>query len=315
MNSERCLVLGGAGFMGAPLVELLRQEGIPVRVFDQRECPADWLTSTGGAVEVVQGNFLDTELVAKTVRDCQYVFHLVGTTVPVTSNRDPVFDVQTNLVGTLRLLEACVRAKVRQIVFSSSGGTVYGEASTLPIPETHATQPRSSYGITKLAIEKYLSLCSDLHGLDYTVLRIGNAYGPRLPLGGEQGVVGAFLARLKEGLPIALWGDSSVVRDYVYVDDVARAFRAALGQRSPCRIFNIGTGVGTSLLQLISLMEKTTGLRAEVKKHPGAQSGVSANVLDPSQAQRHLGWKATTSLEAGLARTWDWVRAANCSTR
>ncbi len=297
--------------MGSPLVELLRKGAFPVRVLDQRECPPHWLTTSSGRVEVVQGDFLDADLVTQAVRGCQYVFHLIATTVPATSNRDPVLDVQTNLVGTLRLLEACVRAKVRQIVFSSSGGTVYGEASSLPIPETHPTQPRSSYGITKLTIEKYLALFSHLHGLDYTVLRIANAYGPRLPLTGEQGVIGAFLARLKEGLPIALWDDSSVVRDYIYVDDVARAFRAALGQRSPCHVFNIGTGMGTSLLQLIALMEQTTGLRAQIEKHSHLTSGVSANVLDPTQAELHLGWKATTPIAKGVAQTWEWLRTAN----
>ncbi|MCI0719270.1 MAG: NAD-dependent epimerase/dehydratase family protein [Acidobacteria bacterium] len=309
MNRERCLVLGGAGFMGSALVELLLKEGASVRVFDQKACPAHW-TPPGGVVEMVRGSFMDSELVAEAVSGCQYVVHLIGTTVPATSSRDPVFDVQTNLVGTLGLLETCVRAKVRQILFSSSGGTIYGEASSLPIPETHPTEPRSSYGITKLAIEKYLTLFSQLHGLDYTVLRVANAYGPGLPLTGEQGVIGVFLARLKEGRPIVLWGDDSVVRDYVYIDDVAQAFRAAVGQRSPCRIFNIGTGVGTSLLRLITLMERITGLHAKIEKHPD-RSGVSANVLDPRQAQQHLGWKAATSLEKGLTLTWEWIRTTN----
>lgn len=285
MKDERCLVLGGAGFMGSYLVELLLKEGIPVRVFDLQPCPAHWLTSSTG-VEVVQGSFLDAELVAGAVSGCQYVFHLIGTTVPSTSNRDPVFDVQTNIVGTLHLLEACVRAKVRQVVFSSSGGTVYGEPSALPIPESHPTQPRSSYGITKLAIEKYLALFSQLHGLDYAVLRIANAYGPGLPLSGEQGVVGVFLARLKRELPIVVWGDGSAVRDYIYVQDVARAFRAALGQRSPFRVFNIGTGVGTSLLQLISLMERTTGLRSALQL---PNRGSSTQNVAPTVATASVG--------------------------
>jgi len=298
--------------MGPHLVELLVREGMSVRVFDRRACSADWLASLAGKIEFVQGDFLDANLLATAVNGCEYVVHLVGTTVPSTSNRDPVFDVQTNIVGTLHLLEACVRAKVRQVVFSSSGGTVYGEPSALPIPESHPTQPRSSYGITKLAIEKYLALFFQLHGLDYAVLRIANAYGPGLPLSGEQGVVGVFLARLKRELPIVLWGDGSAVRDYIYIEDVARAFRAALGQRSPFRVFNIGTGVGTSLVQLIALMERTTGLRAQIERHPNRPSDPPVNVLDPSQAQLHLGWKATTTMERGLALTWEWVRGAKC---
>ncbi|MFQ5723563.1 MAG: NAD-dependent epimerase/dehydratase family protein [Terriglobia bacterium] len=307
MSGGRCLVLGGAGFLGSHLVELLVGEGYPVHVFDRPGRAAQHLPDVLQQVEVVEGDFRQPGQLGKAVAGCETVIHLVGTTVPSSSNRDPVFDLETNLVGTVRLLEACVQKKVKRVLFSSSGGTVYGEAQGLPIGESHPTEPRSSYGITKLACEKYLALFHRLHGLEYTVLRISNAYGPRGPVEGEQGVVGAFLARLKREEPIPLWGDGSVVRDYVYVGDVARGFRAALGQRSSFRVFNIGTGVGTSLRDLIKKMEEVTGRRARIASQAARPADIPVNILDAGRAGQHLGWKATVSLEDGLRRTWEWL--------
>ena len=310
MAEGRCLVLGGAGFMGSHLVELLVREGRAVRVFDLPGAAAKRLAAVKAKIELIEGDFQQAREVAAAVEGCEAVFHLIGTTVPSTSNRDPAYDTETNLLATLRLLEACVRAKVKQVVFSSSGGTVYGVAERLPIPETHPTEPRTSYGIVKLAIEKNLELFRHLHGLDYTALRIGNAYGPRLPVGGEQGAVGAFLKCLKHGQPIPLWGEGAAVRDYVYVEDVARAFRAALGQRSPHRVFNIGTGRGTSLRELIALLERVTGRKAALEQRMGRAADVPENVLDTALARQHLGWTSQVSLEDGLARTWKWVEAS-----
>lgn len=310
MAAGRCLVLGGAGFMGSRLVELLVRDALPVRVFDLPGAAARRLAAVRSKVELVEGDFQKAREVAAAVEGCETVFHLIGTTVPSTANRDPAYDAETNLLATLRLLEACVRAQVKQVIFSSSGGTVYGEARRLPIPETHPTEPRSAYGISKLAIEKYLALFHRLHGLDYAVLRIANAYGPRLPVAGEQGVVGAFLKRLKHGEPIVIWGDGSVVRDYVYVEDVARAFRAALGQRSPHRVFNVGTGRGTSLRELVALLERVTGRTAAVQGRDSSAADVPANVLDAALARQHLGWTPEVSLEDGLTRTWKWMESS-----
>jgi UDP-glucose 4-epimerase len=307
MSVGRCLVLGGAGFMGSHIVELLIEEGLQVRVFDLSAASSNRLAAVAHQVELVEGDLGDPRALADAVRSCDYVYHLASTTTPATSNRDMVFDAETNVVPTLRLLDICVREKVRRIVFSSSGGTIYGDTDSKPIPETHRTEPRSSYGITKLTIEKYLGLFHAIHGLDYTVLRIANCYGPRLPTQGEQGVVGAFLNLVKRGEPIMLWGDGSVRRDYVYVGDVARAFRAALEQQSPFKVFNVGTGVGTSLVELIGLIEQVTGCRARILKEPARPVDVPVNILDPARARQYLRWEARTSLETGLLRTWNWL--------
>jgi UDP-glucose 4-epimerase len=309
MISGRCLVLGGSGFLGSHLVELLIEEGIQVRVYSRSAASYSRLAALADKIELVGGDFRATKALANAVHGCDYVFHFIGTTVPAASNRDPIFDAETNLVPTLRLLEICVQAKVRQVIFSSSGGTVYGNVNGQPIPETHPTEPHSSYGINKLTIEKYLDLFHRLHALDYTILRVANAYGPRLPLKGEQGVIGAVMARLGRSEPISMWGDGSVTRDYVYAGDVARAFRAAIGQRSPFRVFNIGTGVGTPLAELIVKMQQVIGCQGKLLKEPARQVDVPVNILDTTRARQHLGWEAKTSLEAGLRNTWNWIKA------
>jgi UDP-glucose 4-epimerase len=305
----RCLVLGGSGFLGSHLVELLLEEGVQVRVYSRSASSYSRLAPLAHKIELVGGDIRASKALANAVEGCDYVYHLIGTTVPATSNRDPVFDIETNVVPALRLLEVCAEAKVKQIIFPSSGGTVYGDTGREPIPETHPAEPRSSYGITKLTIERHLELFHRLHGLDYAVLRISNVYGPRLPVRGEQNAVGVFLTRLGRGEPVVVWGDGSVTRDYVYVADVARAFRAALGQRSPFKIFNVGTGIGTPLLELIAQMERVVGCRANIVRQSARKIDIPINILDSSRARQHLGWEAKTSLEAGLLSTWNWIQA------
>ena len=200
MTAGRCLVLGGSGFMGSHLVELLADRGWEVRGFSQSA--AYWQPAAASRVTWVAGDFRDPKAVTDAVKGCDYVYHLVGATNPASSNRDVIFDAETNLIPTLRLLETCVRTKVRRIIFSSTGGQIYGATGRSPISEDHPTEPRSSYGIIKLTTEKYLELFHRVHGLITLVLRVANCYGPRLPVAGEQGVVGSFLDRLHRGEPI-----------------------------------------------------------------------------------------------------------------
>jgi UDP-glucose 4-epimerase len=319
MNAGRCLILGGTGFIGSHLAELLLEKGLEVRIFSRSATFSSGVSAVRNAIECHVGDFSDAEALAKAVKGCDYVYHLIATSVPTTSNRDMAFDVSSNLIATLRLLDICVRESVRQVAFSSSGGTVYGRTDHFPISECHSTEPQCSYGVTKLAIEKYLELFRIRHGMDYTVLRISNCYGPRLPIRGEQGVVGAFLDRLQRGEPITLWGDGSITRDYVYVRDVALAFQAVLGQPSPFRVFNIGTGVGTSLVNLMEMMEQATNCRFRVLKREARDTDVPVNILDTTRARKYLCWEATTTLEQGLINTWKWiqgsVRAASAQFR
>ena len=298
------LVVGGTGFIGRHLVRQLAQAGCRVRIFDRAPQP---VTLEQG-VEYVQGNLGDVTAMRQAVSGCEVVFHLACTTYPKTSNSDPAYDIESNVLGTLQLLDICIAAKVRRIVFSSSGGAVYGIPHIVPIPEEHPTEPICSYGITKLMIEKYLHLYYVLHGLDYMILRPANAYGEGQAPDRGQGAVAAFLGRVARDQPIEVWGDGSVVRDYVHVDDIARALLMIAEQTPRDRVLNVGSGTGTTLNELIHLIRSVTGRDVEVRYTPGRVFDVPAVVLDIHRIQEQVGWQPQVMLNDGLHRTWDWLR-------
>jgi len=305
-----CLILGGAGFMGSHLAEALARAGHRVRVFDRPHLDTLPLVLGHRGCEVLSGDFLNPEDLARALTGAEAVFHLVSTTLPKTSNDNPLYDAETNVLGTLRLLQLCRQHRVAKLVFISSGGTVYGPPATLPIDETHPTQPTCAYGIHKLMVEKYLHLSHLLHGLDYCVLRVANAYGERQRTDVAQGAVAVFLERALRGEAIRIWGDGSVVRDYVYVGDVVKALLKALAYSGERKVFNIGCGAGVSVNRLVKEIEAVVGRPLALEYSPARGFDVPANVLDCSLARQHLAWKAETTLAEGLRRTCEWMRSA-----
>jgi len=254
-----CLVLGGAGFIGSHLAEALAQQGRPVRIFDRPHVDRLPLFPRTRGFEVFTGDFLNPQALVPALEGVELVFHLVSTTLPQNSNDHPVYDVESNVLGSLRLMELCRERGVRKVVFVSSGGTVYGVPRATPVAEDHPTDPISSYGIHKLMVEKYLALAQRLHGLDYCVVRPANLYGPRQRLDTAQGAVAVFLDHALRDKPIHIWGDGSVVRDYVYVTDAVDAMLKAASFEGAPRIFNIGSGKGTSLKELVAAIGQLLG--------------------------------------------------------
>lgn len=307
------LVLGGAGFLGSHLVGALVHEGAAVRVFDRTR---NW-THFGDTskVEIFEGEFGNRADIAAALDGCGTVFHLVGTTLPKASNDDPVHDLESNLLPTVQFLEVARRREVKKIVFASSGGTIYGVPATLPIPEHHETRPLCSYGIHKLAIEHYLHLHRSLYGLDYCVLRLANPFGERQRPDASQGAVSVFLDKALRGEEIVVWGDGSAVRDYVYVGDVAQAFCQAARYTGSRRTFNIGSGRGLSVNELISSIEAVVGRTISRRHLPGRPFDVPVNVLDISLAAAHLGWQPRCSFREGLRRTLEWQLAVRANDR
>ena len=305
-----CLVLGGAGFIGSHLAEALLAAGHRVKVFDRPHVDRLPELASKGAVETFTGDFVNPRALAPALRGTEVVFHLISTTLPKSSNDNPEYDLESNVLGTLRLLTLCKEQKVRKLVFVSSGGTVYGIPRQLPIDEEHPTSPICSYGIHKLAIEKYLYLAQRTAGLDYCIVRPANLYGPRQRLDIAQGAVAVFLDRALKGEAIEIWGDGSVVRDYLYVGDAVEALVKAAAFGGEPRIFNIGSGVGASLNELVGEIRKLTGRTVKVQYSEARSVDVPANVLDCSRARRHLQWSARTPFAEGLRRTYEWMRSA-----
>ena len=304
-----CLVLGGAGFLGSHLAGALLQAGHRVRIFDRPHLDRLPEFARRGDYEIFTGDFLDPQALAPALRGTEVVFHLICTTLPKASNDNPMYDVETNVLGTLRLAELCRRHEVRKFVFASSGGTVYGIPQSVPLNEAHPAQPICSYGIQKLTIEKYLHLSCTLNGMDYCVLRPANLYGPRQRLDTAQGAVAVFLDRALRDQEIQIWGDGSVVRDYVYVEDAADAFVKAASFAGEPKIFNIGSGEGVSLNQLLSRIQELVGRRLQVEYTAARALDVPVNVLDATLARRHLSWNPKTTLVEGLRRTYEWLRS------
>ena len=214
----RALVLGGSGFIGSHLVDCLLEGGVAVRVYGRHP---ERTRPTPSGVDFRPGCFSDGASLAEAVVDVDVVYHCLSSTVPATSNMDPVSDIQDNLITSVRLLEIMRKAKVNRLVYLSSGGTVYGPPETNPISEDHPKRPISSYGIVKSTIEKYILMEQFLHGLSPVILRPSNPYGPRQGHSGVQGVVGSFLWRILNNQPVQIWGDGSIVRDFIHVADLA----------------------------------------------------------------------------------------------
>ncbi len=254
------------------------------------------------------GDFSCTHDVSDAIKDMDCILHLVSTTLPKSSNDDPIYDLQSNVVATLQLLNAMVAHKVGKIVFISSGGTVYGAPSYLPIDEAHPTHPLVAYGISKLTIEKYLQMYNHLHGIQSVTLRVANPYGERQRIETAQGAVGVFLHHALKGIPIEIWGDGSVTRDYIHVSDVAEAFVRAVGYSGEKQVFNISSGIGTSLNDLIGIIENILGRSIDVRYLPGRPFDVPVSILSNDLAQAELKWKTSLSIQEGITRTALWMK-------
>ena len=301
----RALVTGGNGFIGSHLVDQLVKRDWNVIVLDINERRYDSLPPQ---VHFIKGDLNQDYLVREAVTGIDVVFHLTWTTIHEVANQDPAGDVTANLIPTIHLLEACRNAGVRRVIFTSSGGTVYGSAQAWPISETHPQNPVNSYGVTKLATEKYLYMFRHLYGVEYVIFRPSVPYGPRQNPLARQGAVAVFLYRVSHDLPVTIWGNGSVSRDYFYVSDLVEALIAgAENELRDQRIFNIGGEEEVSLVQLIEMVQEVVGKRARVEYAPARGFDAPRIVLDTRLARQHLGWQPKVSLTDGLRHTWNWM--------
>ncbi|HEY3350245.1 MAG TPA: NAD-dependent epimerase/dehydratase family protein [Thermoanaerobaculia bacterium] len=295
----RVVVTGGAGFLGRHIVRALSEAGVEVCVLD-RLPPRDAFPP---GVEVVAGNVAERDVVERTLCGADAVVHLACTTVPQTSEDNRLHDLRSNVEPALTLLDCAAAAGARRFVFASSGGTIYGNPIRTPIGEDHPTRPANSHGAMKLAVEGYLWSCANLTGLETYALRMSNAYGPGQTAAKPQGFIGVLARMVRSGKPVEIWGDGSVVRDFVFVEDVARAFVQCLAGSAPPGPYNIGSGLGHSLREVVALAEKVLGASIPVHFLPSRRIDVPSNVLDVSRARTLLGWEAQTPLEEGLRKT------------
>jgi UDP-glucose 4-epimerase len=299
------LILGGNGFIGSHLIDKLLSEGHKVRVFDKYE---ERYRKPLASVEYHYGDFGNRGLLTDAVQNIDVVYHLISTTLPKTSNDDPVFDVQSNVIETLFLLEQCVTHKVTKIVFISSGGTVYGNPHKLPVSEDAQTDPLCSYGIAKLTIEKYLMLFNHMYGLNYMILRPSNPYGIRQNSNGIQGAIAVFLGKIARGENVEIWGDGNVTRDFIYIKDLVDGIYKASIRDTHSRVFNLGSGKARTINEILKIIKDVTKTDVNTTFLSKRGFDVQNIFLDITRAQQELAWSPVTSLEAGIEYTWDFIR-------
>ncbi len=303
MNVE---VTGGAGFIGSNIVDALVGQGHCTSVVDN--------LTTGRAGNVCPGvplyqcDITDAGIMCETIQRTtpEIIFHLAAQIDVRKSVADPAFDASTNVLGMINVAQAAVANHARRLIFSSTGGALYGEPAGLPADETTPILPLSPYGVAKYCAEQYLSYCSRLHGLEAVVLRYANVFGPRQDPLGEAGVVAIFTRRILAGERPVIYGDGRQTRDFVFVGDVVQA--NLLAMNGPQGTYNIGTRIETSINDLVHAFERITGRPVEPEYRPARAGEVQHIALDAGRAQRELGWKPAVSLEDGLAQTIEWYK-------
>lgn len=315
------LILGAAGFIGTNLTLRLLGEGKRLVLFDrpgaaypeQVRCAAQ-----SGQVRLAYGSFaksgswLDN---LPALAEVDTVYHLISTTCPTNSNRDVAQEMEENLISTVHFLDACVTAGVKKIVFLSSGGTVYGKLHAGICREEEEAFPITSYGVQKLAIEKMLYLYYEMHGLDYRIVRLSNPYGPYQRPNGVQGVVSTFTYRAMHDQPIEVFGDGTVVRDYIYIEDAVEGILKIANGKGRYRLYNLGRGEGATVLDVIDAIAKVLGKRPEVIFKPGRPVDVPVNVLDVTRFEQDFGMFYRTPLREGIRRLADFYQTSEEARR
>lgn len=310
-KKDRCLIYGGGGFIGSHLAERLIDTGFDVTVFDKLNFSRKNIQDFSEKVHITEGDFNNEIDLKNSLGGIDYVFHLVSSTLPATSNENPVYDAETNLISSLKLIKECIDSGIKKIIFLSSGGTVYGIPESTPIKEDDLANPICSYGIIKKTIEEYLYMYEKICGLDYFVFRLSNPYGERQNPHAAQGVIPVFINNAITGETINIWGNGEVVRDYIYIKDAVRVLADSIKIKSDSKIFNLSSGKGLSLNQIIELIKEISGREIKVEYKKGRKIDVPVNILDNSLARKTFSWRPETEIKKGIELTYKYLEKLN----
>lgn len=300
LKRKKVLILGASGFLGKSLVKALVEKDVEIRTYD-RGASLDQFENAN--IASFKGDFVEGSHLDEALADTDVVYHLISTTIPGTSNLDLSADISSNLQASIRLLEKIKTHNIKKLIFISSGGAVYGNPLSLPVAETHPLYPISSYGIVKTTIEQYIYMFSKLYGLESTVLRLSNPYGPNQFKIGLQGFISTCFKKIINDEVLEIWGNGSVIRDYIYINDAIDAMLKAL-EDTGTNTYNIGSGVGHSLQEVINIISKIIGKKANVTYLPKRTVDVDKIYLDISKAKPGLNWTPKYSLEEGCKHYW-----------
>ncbi len=311
---KKILILGADGFLGSSLTKSLVKDGkYKIRAFDLFE--GGVLRNLKGfekKVEIFLGNFLNRADLKKALKGIDYVFHYISLTTPGSSMKDPLIDVDTNIRGTVVLLEECVKAKIKKFIFSSSGGAIYGNQRKKFLSENDLSNPISPYAISKLTIEKYMEYYRINHGLNYLIIRYSNPYGPGQNVVGSQGIIPIFLNLIKQKKPITIFGDGENTRDYIFISDaIENTKKLAFRQKTKYRLYNLGRGKGTTINEVVDTIRKVTEKNVKIKKIPARSIDVRRIILDIRRIKKEIKYSFAVNLEEGIKKTWNWINKSN----
>ncbi len=302
----KVLITGGAGFIGSHIVDALVAKGNDVAIVDNLSTGKEEnINSEAGFFHVDVTDFEALDGVFVEAKP-EIVFHAAAQIDVRKSVEEPYFDAEVNVVGSVNLFNLCVRHGVKRVVLSSTGGALYGEPSKIPADENTPVEPLSAYGVSKFTAEQYLNYFKRLYGLEAVVLRYGNVYGPRQDPLGEAGVIAIFTHRMLNNKQPIVYGDGTQTRDYIFVEDVVRANLLSINGKEGT--YNIGTGIETSVNQLLELFSRITGNTLKAEYAPARKGEVSRIALDCGKAKAELGFEPEVLLEEGLRRTIEWYR-------
>ncbi len=304
------VLLGAAGFIGTNItIALARDTDNSITVVDQRDEYFANIRSYGFLnVKCVESPLKCDTNYEKLVSDNDVVYHLISTTVPTTSNKHISEELNANVILSAKLIEACINKKIKRIVFISSGGTVYGKSSHYPIKEDASTYPISSYGLQKITIEKLLYLYNHIYGLDYRIIRLANPYGAYQRPNGVLGVINTFVYKALKSEQIEVYGDGSVVRDFIYIDDAVKGILNIDNGSSQYKTFNLGSGHGTSINEVLGIIQDTLHLKMKIKYKSGRNVDVPVNYLDIGRYEEEFGELSPMSIEEGIIKTADFMK-------
>ena len=297
LKKQRIVITGGNGFLGSFLIGKLLERGYKnICVLSQsKERPFPEITYIVCDLEK------DEIAIKNSIKKNDIVVHLACSTAPSTSENDRTKDVRSNIIGTLTLLETCVAKKIKKFIFASSGGAVYGHDSRKNFTETDSLEPKNSYGAMKVALEKYIGVFSHLYGMNHAILRLSNLYGRKIPSGLQNGAVDIFTARAKSGEKINIWGNGETVRDYIHVSDAVDFFILAIEKEEISGTFNVGTGIGTTLNEIVEGIKIATGKKLRISYHKARSVDVKYSVLDISKAKT-TGWRPKLTIREGIKK-------------
>lgn len=305
-ETKKCIVYGGGGFIGSHLCEELLSKGYEVTLFDKKNFSRNNILDIENSLKIIEGDFNNEIDIKNSLKGINFVFHLVSSTLPASSNENMEYDVESNLISSIKLFKQCVDLKISKVVFLSSGGTVYGIPEIIPVKENYFSNPICSYGIIKRTIEEYLFLFGKIHGLNYNVFRLSNPYGERQNPHASQGAIAVFIHKIINKETIEIWGDGEVIRDYIYIKDAVSALSKSMEINSAESVFNLSSGSGFSLNQIIEIMKKVSGkeFTPEFKNARGIDVPVS--VLDNELLKKTFGWNPMTNIDTGIRKTYNY---------